>query len=318
MNQPAKTLFDPQTGRPLTSLGHALFDPYTGAPLQGGSPQTAGINVGAAFDVGEWNDIGEGINEMLAAAIPRPRIFLPNAARPVVQRVDARLAQLQAAARQNRQLAPFAQMATNASNAAKTAMSAVAVQRVKHKAEILNTATHIIPVNFDAVLATSLSATATIKAPHQQSWRLLSIHTNDAQCTGIRFVNISIAGQNHVKTDNVEWSVAPTSPGIDFAIFSNKNNMAASHPQYRYRPWGLGEGGIFRPDGTLVLQAYNPTAATVNANVSLFVQSSPCGESWRYDGEKGGLHAIGSQGFKQFFSGLQGQRWWPYEKRAPR
>lgn len=267
------------------------------------------INVGAYIEPYEAD-----FEELGAIMKTRPVIRV---AQPVLNRLDSRTNALKAQASRNPALAqalrPVIKMASSATTTARAALNAAAAQRVKTQADFLNQPTHVIPVCFDAVGPAAQSGTATIKAPHNNPWRLLSIQTNDAECVGMRVTSFVLAGTEHVVTSNVTFdSGGPTFPGIDLATFSHRMNTVVL-AQHRYRPWGLGKGGVLRADGEIKIRLYNPGAGPANANITLFVQSTPCGENSIYISDKGGVLPGSAKGSKEFFARLMaGQMtYWP-------
>jgi hypothetical protein len=242
------------------------------------------VLVGGAIPVGEYTEaLGDELAELGAVIQRARRPGLDPRFRGLLASVQSRIGSLEAAAQAKpQQFRPMLRLTQGVRAVAQAAAQAAAAQRVKSTRDYLEQPTHVIPVPFDAVAATSLSGVATVKAPHGQPWRLCSIHTNDAQCTGIRVVSIKLANTEHVVASNVSFSSGgPTNAGIDAALFSGKmyRGLMAS---YQYRPWGLGRGGWLRSDAELQLQVYNPGAAAVSLNLSLLVQSSPCGEGTQY------------------------------------
>lgn len=236
------------------------------------------ILVGGAIPVGEWTQqIGDELFQ-IGAAMARGGLK-GNA----VSALNQRLLAFEKEHAKTRALAPILKLSSGVRAVTAATLRAGAVARVQDTRDYLEQATHVIPVCFDNVGATSSSGTATIASPHDQPWRVVAIHTNDSQCTGIRFTSLKFGNTEHVVSSNVTFTAgSPTSAGIDAAAFSGKLYRALK-PQFQYRPWGLGKGGWIRSDGHIVMQVYNPGASAASLNVSVFVQSSPCGEKAAYD-----------------------------------
>jgi hypothetical protein len=245
------------------------------------------ITVGGAIPVGEYTEaLGNELAELGAVMLQRggrPALKMDPRARALMQNINQRFLALETAAKTNASLKPMLKLTAGARSVTQAAMAAAASHRVKATRDYLEQPTHVIPVGFDAIPLGSLSGIATIKAPHNQPWRLLNIHTNDNQCTGMRFVSIKLANTEHVLASNIAWSAgAPVNPGIDAAVFSGKMHRGLQ-PTFQYRPWALGRGGWLRSDAEILLQVFNPSATTAaSLNVSLLVQSSPCGEGVGY------------------------------------
>ena len=269
------------------------------------------------INVGEWIPLGEvqEFDEALGAVqrmIGRPTIRRPQIA-PAVKRMQSAMVPLKRAAQSRPFLKPLVNIAQRATDSATTAMNSMAAASAKASIERLNMPTHMISVCFDAVGTLALSGTATVKAPHNNPWRLTSIHTNDSQCTGLRFSSFVLGGTEHIVTSNVTFDAnGPSNAGWDAAVFSGKM-QALVHPQYRFRPWGLGKGGVLRADSELRMRIYNPLGASASLNVTIFCQSSPCGDNDLYITDKGGVYPTGSKPSKAFFEQLMGGRMtlWP-------
>lgn len=224
-----------------------------------------------------------------------------------LQAKNARLkaAAAKAPAKIRKRLGPLVK-ATSAMSAMQRAMLSADARTATER---MNQATHVIPICFDGVATVTLSAVATISAPHNRPWRFLGITTNDGQTSAaapFRLVSLLLANTEHVVTSNVAFSAsAPTSPGVDLGIFSVKNQLGAAQSAYRWRPWGLGAAGVLRSDAQIKIQVYNPAAATASCNISVFVQSSPCGDDDFYTTDAGGVLAANDKRAVQFMSQLR-------------
>jgi hypothetical protein len=259
------------------------------------------------LSVGEYLDMWG--NELGAAVAQIGKLSNPAQLKPIVANLNNRALMFQRAAVNNPAVQALSKVATQASVATTAALQAAAQQRFKDSNEWLKRPTHVIPVPFDAVGAASISGVATISAPHDRSWRLLGIQVNDAQATGMRIVSFKIANTEHVITSNVAFSSgAPPSPGMDAAIFSTKMQTMLL-PQYRWFPWALNRAGVIRSDGKIQIQVYNPGAAAASLNVSLFVQSSPCGDGDGYSVAEGGVLKAGSEQSNRFLAALRNGTW---------
>jgi len=276
--------------------------------------QAPGILIGGMTPVGEYlEQWGDDLGRVIPMTRSNPS---PAQIKPVVASLNNRALQFQQTASRVPALQALSKFATQTTTTVTAALQAAAAARFKATHEWLNRPTHVIPVNFDAVAAATLSGVATVAAPHNSAWRLIAIQVNDAQALGMRITSFTLANTEHVVTSNVTFSGgAPTSPGIDASIFSNRMNTVLL-PEYRYRPWALKRGGVLRSDAVIKIQVYNPGAAAASLNLTLFVQSSPCGDGDGYATEKGGVHPMGSEQSEAFLNSLAsgGMSFWPRYK----
>ena len=187
----------------------------------------------------------------------------------------------------NKVMLPLMKAQSTVANAAK---SAAAVRRVRDSADLLETATHIIPISSDAV-ATATTHTYEVSTPFNgQPWRYLDIAGVCSQTVGVRLSSFKLTSIDHVVTDNVSYSVSQNDKGIDLALLSISNFLAANNPRHRWRPWGLKRSGVIRPDGKITAAISNRSGASASWFVALMVQASPCGEDSLYDDNKGGVY----------------------------
>lgn len=262
--------------------------------------QTA--NVG---NVGDPVEIVTGTFEELTAAVQK---MDPRALSSLRMGMPQRRALIQAAAQNRPDLQPLVNhvllpmMAKGSRLADSVARQAAIAKRVSDTADYLEAATHIVPINFDAT-ADAGTNTADVTAPHSgQPWRYLTMFAACSAAVGVRLTSFEIASTNHITTGNVTYGTAPTAPGIDFAMFTGANHLAATRPQYQYRPWGIGRAGVLRPDAHIKIAIVNKSGAAASTFVGLMVQSSPCGEGSAYPNDRGGAYRPKSKATRAFLN----------------
>jgi hypothetical protein len=270
---------------------------------------TNSIRVGEAIEIG--NAISE--YEQAVGAFDINKFLKMNAGQRAayVKAEAAAAAKVAAVAKKNpivaRKVAPAVKLVKRTSTAMSQMQAAVRSAESRGVTDRMAQATHIIPVCFDTVPTVTASGIATIGAPHNRPWRFLGIVANDAQVSVAnppRLISLQLAGTEHVVTSNVSFSSgAPTQPGVDLINFSAKNQLAMRN-EFRWRFWGMGVAGVLRSDAQIKLQVYNPAATSQSVNLSLLVQSSPCGDDDYYTTEKGGVHAANDPQSIKFMNNL--------------
>lgn len=255
------------------------------------------IQVGEAIQIGRYvtqfaDQLGAfDAKAFLSMSASQRQAYLKNLAAPAARIAAAAKASPAIA----KKIRPTIHLATAAQTAMAQMQAAVSSAEAKGVTDRLAQATHVIPVCFDNVATVSPSGIATVSAPHNRPWRFLGVMANDAQTSVVlppRLISLKIAGTEHIIASNVVFSSgSPTSPGVDLSVFSTKNHLALK-PEFRWRFWGMGIAGVMRSDAQILMQVYNPAGASQSVNLSLLVQSSPCGDDdGFYSTEKGGVHA---------------------------
>ena len=189
------------------------------------------------------------------------------------------------------------------STIARAAENAAAQRRVKDSADLLDTATHIVPISADAV-ATATTITAEIKTPFSgQPWRYLDLFAACSASVAVRLSSFKLTSIDHVVTDNITYSTAPSDKGIDLAQFVGSNQQAAK-PRMQWRPWGLKRSGVIRPEGIITLAVSNRTGAAAYWYLGLMIQASPCGEDASYADGRDGVYTRKDHRSRAFFKKL--------------
>lgn len=127
-----------------------------------------------------------------------------------------------------------------------------------------------VPVCFDAIAAAGLTAVTTIGTPYNgEPWELCDIIVDPAQAVNFRAVNLTIAGINFVNGTGVSATGA-ANPGMPLGVFAFSK---VPKPENRFMPWA---GLTFTPEGTIIFQAVNRSAAAAGLDLLFLTRSSPC------------------------------------------
>ena len=187
---------------------------------------------------------------------------------------------------------------------AAAAASAAAARRVKESADLIDTATHIIPVNVDA-LANASTVTGDLEAPYDgQPWRYLDLFAASTATVGTRLTSFKLASVDHIVTSNVTLSTTPSDAGIDLAQLVGSNQQSAMRPRMQWRPWGLKRSGVLRPDAKIRVALSNRSGSSASMYLGVMVQASPCGEDSQYAYERGGVYQRRAKQSRDFFKKL--------------
>lgn len=264
------------------------------------SVSVGAVNDPVAITVGLFDELGEAIGALDRKALGRIKMSIP-------QRIQL----MNAAAQSNPQLQPLVQrvltpMLQKAPSIINSAAKSAAVnRRVQDTADRLDTATHIIPVQWDN-LANAATDGVEISAPHNgQPWRYLAMLAASTATVGTRITKFSLASTNHVNADNVKYTTTtPTAGGLDFAQFVGSNQLSAAIPRYRWQPWGLKSSGVIRPDGKINIDVANRSGAGAYIYIGVMVQSTPCGDQAQYVSSRGGVYRQRSKAGRAFMQKL--------------
>ena len=159
----------------------------------------------------------------------------------------------------------------------------------------------VTSVQWQNVATTSLSTTATLKAPYSGvNYMILDILmasevTPLGWLTNLSFAGINFANpsQNSVTYGAPGNSGSPTQQGMGFAVFYT--NKTAPEGCRGFQPW---TGWILSSDAQIFLQWFNPDPSfTRSISLDFVMRSSPCGNAWggAFEGKTVGWHV--SRGF---------------------